>query len=79
VRLRGEVAAPAAVAASGRLSIARRSPLEASAAASNLPVAPPSAAAPADLDLKLNIEPSDSDVDLGPSFDVPAFLRRQEG
>src|SRR5438552_2962594 len=30
VRLRGEVAAPAAVAASGRLSIARRSPLEAS-------------------------------------------------
>ncbi|PYR10722.1 MAG: cell division protein FtsZ [Acidobacteria bacterium] len=79
VRLRGEVAAPAAVAASGRLSIARRSPLEASAAASNLPVAPPSAAVPADLDLKLNVELSDSDVDLGPSFDVPAFLRRQEG
>jgi cell division protein FtsZ len=77
VRLRGEAAAPAA---SGRLSIARRSVLDASATASTVPAAPPSGAAAAeDVDLELNVEPSGPDVDAASSFDVPAFLRRQEG
>ena len=53
--------------------------MEASAGASSAPVAPPNAAAAEDLDLKLNVEPGDSDSDFGSSFDVPAFLRRQEG
>jgi cell division protein FtsZ len=79
VRLRADVTAPAAVAASGRLSITRRSVLEPSASASSVPVAPPNAGAAEDLDLKLNVEPSESDGDLGSSFDVPAFLRRQDG
>ena len=77
-RVRADIGAPPA--ASPRLSIARRSVLDVPAAVgSAAPVAPAAAPPSADLDLKPNTEPADPDFDLGSTFDVPAFLRRQEG
>jgi cell division protein FtsZ len=90
-RLRADTGAPAAVATPvslGRLSIARRPLFDLSIAASaggNVTAAPVAAAElsaptppPADADdmRKLDVDP---DFDLGSTFDVPAFLRRQEG
>jgi cell division protein FtsZ len=91
-RPRADAAANAA-APSSRLSIARRSlldlPLASSARIS--PSAPPAMtmaaptdsphADPADGDVLRTAEQADSDadVDFGSAFDVPAFLRRQEG
>jgi cell division protein FtsZ len=93
-RLRAEAVAAPAQAASPRLTIARRPLLEvplAAAVGSSVPapmasaLPPPVARAatpdsagmdePGDLDLKLTLDP---DFDLGSTFDVPAFLRRQE-
>ena len=93
VRVRPEVAVAAAPALSPRLTIARRPLLELpmAAAVGAVPpslLSPPSVAQPlvadasagsavsADLDLTLHLDPS---VDLNASFDVPAFLRRQDG
>jgi cell division protein FtsZ len=73
-RLRTEVAASAAaerMVTSQRLSIARRPVLD---------LAMSAAPAGADTSTQPNGEPeSGSDFDMGGAFDVPAFLRRQEG
>jgi cell division protein FtsZ len=86
-------AAASTSASSSRLSIARRSLLDAPLAASvritpsgGTHVAVPAAsdlsqgAAVADADMPRTAETDvDGDVDFGSSFDIPAFLRRQEG
>jgi cell division protein FtsZ len=99
VRVRADIGAVAAPAASPRFTIARRSLLDMPMAAAGGSAMPPPAisAAPAsmaaqttgeaethsgkdgdgaELDLRLTVDP---DFDLSSTFDVPAFLRRQDG
>jgi cell division protein FtsZ len=93
-RARADVPTPAAAAldrlASPRLSIARRPLIELPLAMSaGVALSAPAAAQPATAadapssDLPLSADASTSeenpDFDLGSTFDVPAFLRRQEG
>jgi cell division protein FtsZ len=73
-RARVSAAAPDPLVAP-RLSITRRPLLDLPLSAAGLPVAP-SASSGGLSDLSA-AQPSD-DFDLGPTFDVPAFLRRQE-
>jgi cell division protein FtsZ len=93
-RVRGEVppAAPPVAVAATRLSITRRSlldvPASASVAASQAPALATGGgtgsltlqadAAGASSDVVRNLDP-EPEYDLGSAFDVPAFLRRQEG
>ena len=69
-RARVEPPAPAAVSAS-RLSITRRSLLDLPLAASGTPMSTSL--------VERGAAGANPDSDLGPTFDVPAFLRRQEG